>query len=138
MTPLPRIPHKESPTLQRNAQGGGFFLSKHRPRRGLGDKPHRDAEGFVNAVHILRRDLAGTLAQAAFVQRADLFGQDDAVLGQAAAVGPHPDVGRQAIFILPRSDGRRNDGGAVLVADLILDDKYRPPRRNSSAGALGT
>ena len=33
---------------------------------------------------------------------------------------------RQAVFVLAARDGRRDDRGAVPVADFILNDKYRP------------
>ena len=71
-------------------------------------------------------DAARALPQAALIQGTDLLGQNNAVLGQAAAVGPHADMRRQAVFILPAGDGRCDHRGAVPVADLILDDKYRP------------
>ena len=93
---------------------------------GLRQQAHRDAQRLVHPLHILRRDASGPLPQAAFVQRADLLGQDDAVFGQAAPVRPHPDMGRQAVFVLPGGDGGRDHSGAVPVADLILYDKYRP------------
>ena len=32
----------------------------------------------------------------------------------------------QAVFILPAGDGGSDHGGAVPVADIVLNDKYRP------------
>ena len=84
-----------------------------------------DRNGVVDLIHHGRIEPAHVLAQAALVKRADLLGQDDAVLCQTAAVGPHIDVGGQAVFVLTACDGGCNDGGAVPVADLILYDKYR-------------
>ena len=92
----------------------------------LAFQPHGYAQGFVHAAHVILGDAARALPQAALIQGTDLLGQNNAVLGQAAAVGPHADMRRQAVFILPAGDGRRDHSGAVPVADLILDDKYRP------------
>ena len=86
---------------------------------------HRHAEGLVHTAHIVGRDDTGALPQTALIQRADLLGLNDAVLGQPAAVRPHADVRRQAVLVLAACDGCRNDRGAVPVADLILNDKYR-------------
>ena len=92
----------------------------------LAVQSHRNAQGFVHPAHIVGRDAPRPFPQAAFVQRADLLGQHDAVLAQAAAVRPHIDMGGQAVFVLAAGDGRRDNGRAVPVPDLILDDKYRP------------
>ena len=35
-------------------------------------------------------------------------------------------MGGQAVFILPAGDGGSDHGGAVPVADIVLNDKYRP------------
>ena len=69
------------------------------------------------------------MSELASLQRAfasGLLGQDDAVLRKPAAVGPHADVGGQPVFVLAAGDGGCNHGGAVPVAYLILDDKFRP------------
>ena len=87
---------------------------------------HRHAEGLVHTAHIVGRDAPGALPQAALIQRANLLGQDDAVLRKPAAVGPHADMCGQPVFVLAARDGCCNDRGTVPVADLILDDKYRP------------
>ena len=84
-----------------------------------------ETRGLTDAAHIVGRDDTGALPQTALIQRADLLGQNDAVLGQPAAVRPHADVRRQAVLVLAACDGCRNDRGAVPVADLILNDKYR-------------
>ena len=91
----------------------------------LAFQPHRDPQRLIDAAHIVGRDDTGALPQTALIQRADLLGQNDAVLGQPAAVRPHADVRRQAVLVLAACDGCRNDRGAVPVADLILNDKYR-------------
>ena len=92
----------------------------------LAFQAHGNAQSFIHAAHIVRRDASGPFPQAAFVQCADLFRQHDAVLGKTAAVGPYADMGGQPVFILTAGDGRRNHGRAVAVADLILNNKYRP------------
>ena len=68
-------------------------------------QPHRNAQCFIHAAHVIFRNAPGALPQAAFIQCANLFGQHNAVFGQAAAVGPHADMGGQAVFILPAGDG---------------------------------
>ena len=47
-------------------------------------------------------------------------------LARPQAVGPHADMGGQAVFILPAGDGGSDHSGAVPVADIVLNDKYRP------------
>ena len=101
----------------------------------LGMKPEKNAvlvfidipqvKSLIDAAHIVGRNDTRALPQTALIQRADLLGQNDAVLGQPAAVRPHADVRRQAVLVLAACDGCRNDRGAVPVADLILNDKYR-------------
>ena len=91
----------------------------------LAFQPHRDPQRLIDAAHIVGRDDTGALPQTVLIQRADLLGQNDAVLGQPAAVRPHTDVRRQTVLVLAACDGCRNDRGAVPVADLILNDKYR-------------
>ena len=86
----------------------------------LAFQPHRDPQRLIDAAHIVGRNDTGALPQTALIQRADLLGQNDAVLGQPAAVRPHADVRRQAVLVLAACDGCRNDRGTVPVADLIL------------------
>ena len=82
-----------------------------------------DVQGLVDPLLVLGGDLAGALAQAVLIQGADLLQQDHAVLGQAGVRRPDVDVGGQAGLIQPGCNGRRDHGGAVAVADLVLDDQ---------------
>ena len=82
-----------------------------------------DVQGLVDPLLVLGGDLAGALAQAVLIQGADLLQQDHAVLGQAGIRRPDVDVGGQAGLIQPGCNGRRDHGGAVAVADLVLDDQ---------------
>ena len=59
------------------------------------------------------------------IQRADLFQQHHAVLGKAGVRRPDVDVGGQAGLVQPGCNGRRDHGGAVPVADLVLYDQHR-------------
>ena len=68
---------------------------------------------------------AHPLPQAAFVQGADLLQQDHGILGQTAALGRHLDVGGQLGLAHLGGDGRRDDGGAVAVAGVVLHDQHR-------------
>lgn len=61
-------------------------------------QPHRNAQCFIHAAHVIFRNAPGALPQAAFIQCANLFGQHNAVFSQAAAVGPHADMGGQAVL----------------------------------------
>ena len=83
-------------------------------------QPHRNAQCFIHAAHVIFRNAPGALPQAAFIQCANLFGQHNAVFGQAAAVGPHADMGGQAVFILPAGDGGSDHG---IVAQRTMKHK---------------
>ena len=82
-----------------------------------------DVQGLVDPLLVLGGDLAGALAQAVLIQGADLLQQDHAVLGQAGVRRTDVDVGGQAGLIQPGCNGRCDHGGAVTVADLVLDDQ---------------
>ena len=84
---------------------------------------HRN--GVVHPLHHRAVHPAHPLPQAAFVQGADLLQQDHGILGQAAALGRHLDMGGQLGLAHLGGDGRRDDGGAVAVSRVILDDEHR-------------
>ena len=73
----------------------------------LAFQPHRDPQSLIDAAHIVGRNDTGALPQTALIQRADLLGQNDAVLGQPATVRPHADVRRQAVLVLAGFGGWR-------------------------------
>ena len=84
---------------------------------------HRN--GVVHPLHHRAVHPAHPLPQAAFVQGADLLQQDHGILGQTAALGRHLDVGGQLGLAHLGGDGRRDDGGAVAVAGVVLHDQHR-------------
>ena len=84
-------------------------------------QPKADIQCLIHPALILRRDLPGPLAQAVLIQRADLFQQHHTVLGKAGICRPDVDMGGQAGFVQPGCNGRCDHGGAVPVADLVLD-----------------
>ena len=89
-------------------------------------QPQADIQCLIDPFLVFRRDLPCALPQAVFVQRADLLQQHDAVLGEAGVRCPDIDMSGQAGFVQPGCNGRRDDGGAVAVADLVLHDEHRP------------
>ena len=89
-------------------------------------QPQADIDRLIHPALVGRVDPPGLFPQPTLVQRAHLLEQDHAVLGKAAAGSLDADMGRHPVFIQPRGDGRRDHGGAVPVAHIILDDKYRP------------
>ena len=92
----------------------------------IGIQPQADIQCLIDPFLVFRRDLPCALPQAVFVQRADLLQQHDAVLGEAGVRCPDIDMRGQAGFVQPGCNGRRDDGGAVAVADLVLHDEHRP------------
>ena len=76
--------------------------------------------GGVYPLHHRSVHLTHPLPQPPLIQRTDLLQQDHRILGQAAALGRHLDMGGQ--LGLPRlgGDGRCDDGGAVAVAGVVL------------------
>ena len=81
--------------------------------------------GGVYPLHHRSVHLTHPLPQPPLIQRTDLLLQDHRILGQAAALGRHLDMGGQ--LGLPRlgGDGRCDDGGAVAVAGVVLHDEHR-------------
>ncbi len=83
-----------------------------------------DEDGFVHPVHGGAGQFADALLQAAFVDGPYLFQKDDAVLGKPVG-GGQLDVGREPGFVDLARDGGGDDGGGILVSDVVLDDEYR-------------
>ena len=92
----------------------------------IGGQAQAHVQRLIHPLLVGGGDLAGALPQAVFVQRADLFQQHHAVLGKAGVRRPDVDVGGQTRFVQPGCNGRCNDGGAVSVADLVLNDQHGP------------
>ena len=60
-----------------------------------------------------------------FIDGADLFEKDGRVLLQAAALGRQFDMGRELCLVTLAGDGSCDHGGAVPIADIVLDDENR-------------
>ena len=86
---------------------------------------HRDSR--IHLLHDVVLYPSHFLPQAFFIQGADLLQQDDGVLGQAAALAGQTQmwVGSLALPVLG-GNSRRDDGGAVAVAGVVLHDQHRP------------
>ena len=74
-------------------------------------------------MHGLRRKLSHFFFQAALVKSPDLLQEDDGVLGKAAAVGIQLDVSGELCLVPLAGDGGGDDGGAVAIAHIVLDDE---------------
>ena len=85
-------------------------------------KAETDEDGAVDAGHGGGRKRADAREQPPFVQRADLFEQDDGILGESEGVGEF-DVCGKAGFSDPARHGRRDDGGGIFVSRVVLDDE---------------
>ena len=90
-----------------------------------GDQAEADFEGVINLLHHFAGDLAHTLLEALLVDGTDLFEEHDAVAGEAAGCCFDEDMGRELGFVALAGNRGGNHGGAVAVADVILEDQYR-------------
>ena len=73
----------------------------------------------VHARHGSRRKLADARHKTSFVDRSDLFQKNDRILLQTVAQG-ELDMGREPRLMNFACDRRRNDGGGILVARIVL------------------
>ena len=89
------------------------------------DQPKADGQGAVDAVHGFGRNFAHSFPEAFFIDGADLFEKDGRVLLQAAALGRQFDMGRELCLVTLAGDGSCDHGGAVPIADIVLDDENR-------------
>ena len=65
------------------------------------------------------------LAQPPLIQRADLLGQNDGILGQAVIGGAERDMRRHFGLVDLRCNGGGNHGRAIPVAHIVLYDQHR-------------
>ena len=84
-----------------------------------------DGQSLVDGAHGALVELAHALAQAGFVDGADLLKQNDAVAVEAGRAAGELDVRRQLGLAHLARDRRGDDGGAVAVAGVVLDDQHR-------------
>ena len=88
------------------------------------DDPKADGDGVVDSVHHLVVEVSHPLAQAAFIEGADLLKQNDRIAGESGALGVDIDMGGEARLAHPRGDRGGDDGGAVFIADVVLNYKH--------------
>ena len=93
--------------------------------RGAFNQTDADRQRMIDAANVLFGQMPNEVAQAALIDGAQLFQQDDrgqlqAVLGVDVVVGRK--FGFHAGFACNGSD---NDRGAVFVSDIVLDDYDR-------------
>ena len=75
---------------------------------------------------VLAGEFADALFQAALIQGADLFEQNDGVLRQSVIGARKFDVSGKFGFVDLARNGRRYDRRGVLVANIVLHDEHRP------------
>ena len=80
---------------------------------------------MIDLTHRAVIDLTHLFAQAGLIDGAYLFQKHDGIFGQPALFAVEGDVGGQPGFIPLAGDSRRDDGGAVAVAHVILYDEHR-------------
>ena len=89
------------------------------------DQTEADFKRVIDLLQHLARDFAGIFLEPPLVDCADLFEQNDAVLRQSAALCAEGDMRRELCLIAPAGNRSSNDGRAVAVPDVILDDQHR-------------
>ena len=104
----------------------GILLYVRRDVPACSAQTQGNRDGVVHPAHHILVQLAHAFPQALFVDGADLLQQDHGVLGETAARPLQGDVGGQAGLPRLGGDGRRDHGGRIAVADVVLHDKYRP------------
>ena len=80
------------------------------------------AYGYATQLCVLDRETG----RINFVQRSDLFQQDDGIPRQSAALRGQCDMGGQLGLAQLRGDGGGDDRRAVAVAGVVLHDEHRP------------
>ena len=84
-----------------------------------------DCQCFIDVPHGFFVERAHFLAQAAFVQRADLLGQDDGILGQSVVRRTDRDMRRHFRLVDLRCNSGGDHGRTLPIADVVLHDQHR-------------
>lgn len=85
-----------------------------------------DGKSTVDAVHGFGSNFAHSFPETFFVNGTYLFKQDGGIFLKPTALGGKFDMSGQFCFIPLAGDGSCNNGRAVPVTDVILDDENRP------------
>ena len=88
-------------------------------------KSEADVYRVVHLSHDAVVEVSHLFTETALVDRTYLFEQDHGVLREPESVGYHVYVRWQAGLPDLTRDCRRNDGRAVFVPDVVLDDQHR-------------
>ena len=87
-------------------------------------KTEADTDGIVDPLHDGVVKMSHLFLQTALVDRPDLLEQNDGILCKAEAVGEYINMRRQTVFCNLACDGGGDDGRAVFVAHIVLNDEY--------------
>ena len=101
--------------LRKRLCGGGLLYAR---------EAEADGDGRVDLIHDALVRVAHVLAQAAFVDGADLLEQDDGVLIQPHVVPGERNVRREPRLAGLAGDGGGDDGWRVFVAGVVLNDEH--------------
>ena len=83
-----------------------------------------DGDGIIHFLHKYVVDMSHFFAQARFIDGADLLQQDDGILHEPEALCIDVNMGGKLGFSQLACDGGCDDGGAIFVANVILDDEH--------------
>jgi hypothetical protein len=108
--------------------GEGTFFKKSLPREISFPRiqPEADGDGVVDGGHGGGIEVSHFFSEAALVDGTYLFEEDHGILLETDLIGVYVDVGGQFGFSEAAGDGCRDNGRAVLVADVVLHDEDRP------------
>jgi len=88
-------------------------------------QPYADAQRGVHFPHLILPHAAHVLVQPRLVQRPELLQQDSGIPEQTAGRALEPHMGGLAFPLHIPGDGGGNDGGTVVVSNVVLNDQHR-------------
>lgn len=92
---------------------------------GIVGKAKADSDGVIDLVHQLIIQLTHAVLQSLFIDRPDLFQQYHGILAETVGFRAKLNMSGQLSLIDLRRDSSGDNGRAVLVADIVLNNKYR-------------
>ena len=87
------------------------------------EKTQTDHQTVVYFLHKVVGEFSDPFAKAAFVDRSDLLQKNDRVLRQSVISGGERDMSWEFCFSELARDRRGDDGGAVFIANVVLNDE---------------
>lgn len=92
---------------------------------GIVGKAKADGNGVIDLVHQLIIQLTHAVLQSLFINRPDLLQQYYGILAETVGFRAKLNMSGQLSLINLRRDSSGDNGRAVLVADIVLNNKYR-------------